>query len=102
MSRARSTSAASRSWTPPTSTRRWRGPASTPRRRAWRSKCARSATDVTADVEIARVFREEHGRAVAVLARVFGDLEIAEDAVQEAFAAAVERWPTDGIPPSPS
>ncbi len=56
----------------------------------------------TDDADIARVFREEHGRAVAVLARVFGDLDIAEDAVQEAFAAAVERWPADGIPPSPS
>lgn len=54
------------------------------------------------DAGIARVFREEHGRAVAVLARVFGDLDIAEDAVQEAFATAVERWPADGIPPSPS
>ncbi len=53
------------------------------------------------DADIARVFREEHGRAVAVLARVFGDLDIAEDAVQEAFAAAVERWPADGMPPSP-
>jgi RNA polymerase sigma-70 factor (ECF subfamily) len=58
---------------------------------------------VTADdADIARVFRAEHGRAVAVLARVFGDLDIAEDAVQEAFAAAVERWPADGMPPSPS
>jgi len=54
------------------------------------------------DAGIARVFREEHGRAVAVLARVFGDLDIAEDAVQEAFAVAVERWPVDGTPPSPS
>jgi RNA polymerase sigma-70 factor (ECF subfamily) len=56
----------------------------------------------TGDVDIMRVFREEHGRAVAILARVFGDLDIAEDAVQEAFAAAVERWPADGVPPSPS
>lgn len=56
----------------------------------------------TDDVDIARVFREEHGRAVAVLARVFGDLDVAEDAVQEAFAAAVARWPADGIPPSPT
>lgn len=53
-------------------------------------------------IDIARVFREEHGRAVAVLARVFGDLDIAEDAVQEAFTVAVERWPTDGAPPSPA
>jgi RNA polymerase sigma-70 factor (ECF subfamily) len=55
---------------------------------------------VTAD--IASVFRAEHGRAVAVLARVFGDLEIAEDAVQDAFAAAVEKWPESGVPPSPA
>ena len=52
--------------------------------------------------DIAGVFRAEHGRAVAVLARVFGDLEIAEDAVQDAFAAAVEKWPESGVPPSPA
>jgi RNA polymerase sigma-70 factor (ECF subfamily) len=52
--------------------------------------------------EVAGVFRAEHGRAVAVLARVFGDLEIAEDAVQDAFAAAVEKWPAAGLPPSPA
>jgi RNA polymerase sigma-70 factor (ECF subfamily) len=57
---------------------------------------------VVSPSEIARVFREEHGRAVAVLARVFGDLDIAEDAVQEAFAAAVARWPAAGLPPSPA
>ena len=48
------------------------------------------------------MFRAEHGRAVAVLARVFGDLDIAEDAVQEAFATAVEKWPAAGLPPSPA
>jgi RNA polymerase sigma-70 factor (ECF subfamily) len=48
------------------------------------------------------VFREEHGRAVAVLVRVFGDVDIAEDAVQDAFAAASERWPSAGLPPSPA
>jgi RNA polymerase sigma-70 factor, ECF subfamily len=52
--------------------------------------------------DIARVFREEHGRAVAVLVRVFGDIDVAEDAVQEAFAAAVARWPSAGLPPSPA
>ena len=52
--------------------------------------------------EIGRVFREEHGRAVAVLVRVFGDIDIAEDAVQDAFAAAVQRWPSTGLPPSPA
>jgi RNA polymerase sigma-70 factor, ECF subfamily len=49
----------------------------------------------------ARVFRECSGRAVATLARVFGDIDLAEDAVQEAFAVAIERWPADGLPPNP-
>jgi RNA polymerase sigma-70 factor (ECF subfamily) len=53
-----------------------------------------------ADVE--RVFRAEHGRAVAVLARVFGDIDIAEEAVQDAFAEAVRRWPSAGLPPAPA
>jgi RNA polymerase sigma-70 factor (ECF subfamily) len=52
--------------------------------------------------EIERVFRAEHGRAVSVLARVFGDVGVAEDAVAEAFTAAVQRWPSDGLPPSPA
>ncbi len=50
--------------------------------------------------EIARAFREEHGRAVAALARQFGDIDLAEEAIQEAFAIAVERWPITGRPPS--
>jgi RNA polymerase sigma-70 factor, ECF subfamily len=52
--------------------------------------------------EIERVFREEHGRAVAVLIRAFGDIDIAEEAVQDAFATAVQRWPSAGLPPSPA
>jgi len=52
--------------------------------------------------EIERVFREEYGRAVAVLVRVFGDIDVAEEAVQDAFAAAVQRWPSAGLPPSPA
>jgi RNA polymerase sigma-70 factor (ECF subfamily) len=52
--------------------------------------------------EIGRVFRAEYGRAVAVLVRVFGDIDTAEDAVQDAFAAALARWPSDGLPPSPA
>jgi len=52
--------------------------------------------------EIERIFREEHGRAVAVLIRAFGDIDIAEEAVQEAFASAVQRWPSAGLPPSPA
>jgi len=52
--------------------------------------------------EIERVFREEYGRAVAVLARHFGDIDIAEEAVQDAFATAVVRWPERGVPPAPA
>jgi len=52
--------------------------------------------------EIERVFRAEYGRAVAVLARVFGDIDIAEEAVQDAFTAAVRRWPSTGLPPIPA
>jgi RNA polymerase sigma-70 factor, ECF subfamily len=52
--------------------------------------------------EIDRVFREEYGRAVAVLVRTFGDIDIAEEAVQDAFTVAVQRWPSSGLPPSPA
>jgi RNA polymerase sigma-70 factor, ECF subfamily len=52
--------------------------------------------------EIERVFRDEYGRAVAVLVRVFGDIDVAEEAVQEAFTSAVQRWPSTGLPPSPA
>jgi len=53
-----------------------------------------------ADIE--RVFRQEYGRAVAVLVRVFGDIDAAEDAVQDAFATALDRWPDSGLPASPA
>jgi RNA polymerase sigma-70 factor, ECF subfamily len=52
--------------------------------------------------EIERVFHEEYGRAVAVLVGAFGDIDIAEEAVQDAFTAAVQRWPTAGLPASPA
>jgi RNA polymerase sigma-70 factor, ECF subfamily len=52
-------------------------------------------------LDLERAFRESAGRAVATLARVFGDIDLAEDAVQEAFAVAVERWPAVGLPPNP-
>src|SRR6266487_4321496 len=55
-----------------------------------------------AAAEIERVFRAEYGRAVAVLVRVFGDIDMAEEAVQDAFTAAVQRWPSTGLPPSPA
>jgi RNA polymerase sigma-70 factor (ECF subfamily) len=53
-------------------------------------------------VDVERVFREEYGRAVAVLVRVFGDIDAAEEAVQDAFTEAVRRWPETGLPPSPA
>jgi RNA polymerase sigma-70 factor, ECF subfamily len=52
--------------------------------------------------EIERVFRAEYGRAVAVLTRVFGDIDLAEESVQDAFSVAAERWPAAGLPPSPA
>src|ERR1039457_2453221 len=50
---------------------------------------------------IERAYRESSGRAVATLARLFGDIDLAEEAVQEAFAVAAERWPASGVPPNP-
>jgi RNA polymerase sigma-70 factor (ECF subfamily) len=52
--------------------------------------------------EIERIFREQYGRAVSVLVRACGDIDTAEEAVQDAFAAAVERWPSVGVPPNPA
>ncbi len=49
-----------------------------------------------------RVFREEWGRVLASLIGFLGDIELAEDAAQEAFAAAAERWPSDGLPANPT
>jgi RNA polymerase sigma-70 factor (ECF subfamily) len=53
------------------------------------------------EAEVGRIFREESGRAVAALIRVFGDIDVAEDAVQEAFAIALGKWPADGLPLNP-
>ena len=53
------------------------------------------------DALIGRIFREESGRSVATLIRIFGDIDLAEDAVQEAFALALRRWPDQGLPPNP-
>jgi RNA polymerase sigma-70 factor, ECF subfamily len=50
---------------------------------------------------VGEVFRENAGRSVAALIRVLGNIDLAEDAVQEAFAVALQRWPTDGLPPNP-
>jgi len=53
------------------------------------------------DVDFDRVFREEHGRVVATLVRHFGDIDVAEEAAQEAFLIALQRWPASGLPPNP-
>src|SRR5256884_3365002 len=50
---------------------------------------------------VSRIFREEYGRSVAALIRAFGDIDVAEDAVQEAFAVALRKWPGAGLPPNP-
>jgi RNA polymerase sigma-70 factor, ECF subfamily len=56
---------------------------------------------VDAGEAITRAHHEEWARVVATLTRHFGDLDVAEEAAAEAFATAVERWPTDGVPPNP-
>jgi RNA polymerase sigma-70 factor (ECF subfamily) len=56
----------------------------------------------TSSRDVERAFRDEAGRAVAVLVRVFGDIDVAEEAVQDAFLTAVARWPETGVPPSPA
>src|SRR3954451_11689305 len=57
---------------------------------------------MSSPADIERVFRAESGRAVATLVRLFGDIDIAEEAVQEAFVVALQRWPETGLPPSPA
>ena len=48
-----------------------------------------------------RLFREESGRAVATLIRILGDFDLAEEAVQDAFVVALDRWPAEGLPRNP-
>jgi RNA polymerase sigma-70 factor (ECF subfamily) len=56
-----------------------------------------------ADVSVVEgVFREQYGRAVAVLVRMLGDIELAEECVQDAFVEATDRWPLSCVPPSPA
>ena len=52
--------------------------------------------------DVGALFRQESGRAVATLIRILGDFDLAEDAVQEAFAVALERWPREGVPADPA
>ena len=67
---------------------------------------AERASDISAarrfrEADVGRVFREESGRSIATLVRHFGDIDLAEDAVQEAFATALRTWPRDGLPSNP-
>ncbi|MCX4405475.1 MULTISPECIES: RNA polymerase sigma factor [unclassified Streptomyces] len=57
---------------------------------------------MTPNADIEAVFRAEYGRAVAVLVRFLGDIDLAEEAVQDAFTTALVKWPESGIPPSPA
>ncbi|MGW7257614.1 RNA polymerase sigma factor [Streptomyces sp. NPDC054834] len=52
--------------------------------------------------DVEAVFRSEYGRAVSVLVRLLGDIDLAEEAVQDAFTTAVRKWPETGVPPSPA
>jgi RNA polymerase sigma-70 factor (ECF subfamily) len=60
-----------------------------------------SAPDGDFADRVTAIVRSEHGRVVAQLIRRLGDIDLAEDAVAEALVTALERWPTDGIPPNP-
>jgi RNA polymerase sigma-70 factor (ECF subfamily) len=62
----------------------------------------RSAHQAASSEDIEAVFRQQYGRAVAVLIRQLGDITAAEDAVQDAFAEALQRWPVSGTPASPA
>src|SRR4051812_32953662 len=97
MRRRRSRWAASGSSTSPISTPRWSGPVAPPPHAKVRSRCGRWKVSESLDA----VFRREAGRCTATLIRVLGDIDLAEDAVAEAFAIAAERWPKDGVPPNP-
>jgi RNA polymerase sigma-70 factor, ECF subfamily len=59
-------------------------------------------TDPPGAAALARIYADERGRALASLVRHLGDIDLAEEALQEAFATAVERWPVTGLPPSPA
>ncbi|MCH8021745.1 hypothetical protein IH785_18095 [candidate division KSB1 bacterium] len=52
-------------------------------------------------IEIGKIYKSESGRVLASLIRILGDLDLAEEALQEAFNAALEKWPKEGIPKNP-
>src|ERR1700745_99049 len=72
-------------------------------RRARRASCdhIRAAAVDSSAVTVEAVFRREYGRCVATLIRFLGDIDAAEEAVQDAFTVAAARGPSEGLPPSP-
>jgi RNA polymerase sigma-70 factor (ECF subfamily) len=66
-----------------------------------RADCDNGGLSRPADA-VDRAFRAEFGRTVAVLARALGDLDHAEEAVQDAYVLALDRWPRDGVPDNPA
>jgi RNA polymerase sigma-70 factor (ECF subfamily) len=62
----------------------------------------RGGAGLSADADLDRLFRRESAQAVAALTRALGDLDRAEEAVQDAYATALERWPRDGAPANPA
>src|SRR6266850_1670060 len=95
--------------TPPSPGRRRRAPQSRSRSRSAPSDTyprPERLEDINAisrldEAAVGRIFREESGRSIAALIRAFGDIDLAEDAVQEAFAVALRTWGRDGLPPNP-
>jgi RNA polymerase sigma-70 factor (ECF subfamily) len=61
-----------------------------------------SGGDPAFDAVVERVFRDDYGRAISTLTRILGDLSLAEESVQDAFAVAIDRWPRDGVPANPT
>src|SRR3954452_22780043 len=84
-------------WTRPSSGRRASPPPQTAR-----SRCGRWSSVDDARAVVGRVFREEANAAVATVARAVRDLDIAEEAVQDAFTRALGAWPARGVPDNPA
>ena len=101
--RPRRSSRATTCSTAPTSTRRSAGRGSCRSPSTGRSRCARSSRRRTSRrvTDVERAFREHHGSVLAVLIRHVGDFDLAEEALQDAFAAAAATWPRDGVPRQP-
>ena len=59
-------------------------------------------TVTTPSEVVDRLFREQHGRAVATLIRVLGDFDLAEESLQDAYLVAIQKWPASGVPANPA